>query len=124
MAEESGIRLPSESMMVRLIEEQLWCGYDEVEKLVGLPLDDENITYLRERVFPTLIPALYELARREQQLALNPGSSRGSYGPTGNTHPISWLAQYLLRNNTQDSAAIREHPYVMVNNELLRKHKH
>ncbi|SCU65800.1 uncharacterized protein TEOVI_000661400 [Trypanosoma equiperdum] len=113
----------SEAMMIRLIEEQIWCGYEDVETAVNASCEGENVTYLRENVFPTLVPALYELVKRQQQCALEPDEVSHRYGPTGNTHPISWLSQYLLRNNTRHSKKICGHPYVMVNNELLRKEK-
>ncbi|KAH9578942.1 hypothetical protein LSM04_008114 [Trypanosoma melophagium] len=123
MKEYENMSFPSEEMMVRLIEEQLWCGYGEIDASVELPLKDENATYLRETVFPTLIPALYELVRREQQRRLHPETFPGSYGATGNIHSISWLAQYLLRNNTQHSRNLLQNPYVLVNNEVLQRQK-
>ncbi|ORC88252.1 uncharacterized protein TM35_000171240 [Trypanosoma theileri] len=123
MEEYENISFPSEEMMVRLIEEQLWCGYEGIDASVELPLEDENATYLRETVFPTLVPALYELVRREQQRRLNPESFPGSYGATGNINSISWLSQYLLRNNTQHSKNLLQHPYVLVNNQVLKREK-
>ncbi|RNF27297.1 uncharacterized protein Tco025E_00488 [Trypanosoma conorhini] len=117
------VSYPSEEMMVRLIEEQLWCGYDGVQSSIKLPLADENATYLRETLFPTLIPALYDLVRREQQRLSQPYAFPDRFQATGNTNPVTWLAQYLLRNNTHHSTNLRNHPYVLVNYEMLRKQK-
>ncbi|EAN93593.1 hypothetical protein Tc00.1047053506425.20 [Trypanosoma cruzi] len=123
MEQPEHVLYPSEEMMVRLIEEQLWCGYEGIESSVGLHLDDENATYLRESLFPTLIPALHDLVRREQHRISEPLAFQERFQATGNTHPVTWLAQYLLRNNTHHSTNLRSHPYVLVNNEVLRKQK-
>ncbi|KEG12957.1 hypothetical protein DQ04_01301010 [Trypanosoma grayi] len=123
MTEAKNSSFPSEEMMVRLIEEHLWCGYGDVEAAIRLPLEDENATYLRETVFPTLVPALYELLKREQKRNAQSDAFPGRFGATGNTHAVMWLAQYLLRNNKQKSENLCRHPYVLVNNEVLRKQK-
>ncbi|ESL10800.1 hypothetical protein TRSC58_01460 [Trypanosoma rangeli SC58] len=123
MENPENVSYPSEEMVARLVEEQIWCGYEGIEPSVKIPLENENVTYLRETLFPTLIPALYELVRREQRRLSQPCAFPDRYQTTGNTNPVTWLAQYLLRNNTHYSTNLRNHPYVLVNNEVIKKQK-
>lgn len=181
----------SPALIVRLLEEQLWCNFDDVA-MTGREGDTQNetgaihspyppqqaataapsashkaaaaaaesgnaqasstVTYLQETVFPTLIPALHELMKRtqsfqdkqQQNASTSPGapqcaskmrdsgegklngefSSRGwggRSGPTGNTHPVSWLADYLVRNNTAHNNRLLSHQYNTVAASRMQK---
>lgn len=112
---------PSTELMVRLLEEDVWCKNAAASATLATAsaAEKEKLQYLRTTLFPTLVPALHELAKREQAMeeAAKAGQTRRSkYGATENTDPVAWLAHYLLRNNSAcPSSKIRHHPFAVNN---------
>ena len=85
-------------------------------------IDDE--LYLRDKVMPTLVPALHdlcELVQREHDHGTHARPSSvcvSKANPTGASGPIQWLAQYLARNNTMHSDSLATHPYGVLSRTL------
>lgn len=121
----------SPEVVARLIEEQIWCANDDADTLSkanSAHLQSEDYRWLHEKVFPTLVPALariLELAnedmkRMNSDFVAVPSKDEGkkeapNYGPTGRAHPITWLAEYLMRNSAaHGSSYLANHPYVLV----------
>lgn len=103
---------PPVDVMVRLIEENLWCGQDWDPRICTST--DTHESYLREAVFPTLIPALYELLKKVQRSDVTNGIP-----PTGQVDPVAWFAHYMLRNNAAaDGSRLAQHPYSIVSDSL------
>lgn len=123
---------PTEAVIARLLEERLWCAnedqdqYDAAARAAASK--NANVVYLQQNVFPTLVPALarmLELAqteleegRTEVRVPVKGESKKPvpDFGPTGVAHPITWLAEYLMRNHPQfnGNAHLVHHPYVLV----------
>ena len=96
---------------------------------------EQQLRYLVEKVFPTLIPAmndLSEVVRRDVDsktghpaappkfapTRCSPGIGEGQYEATGVVHPVVWLAQRLLRGGADRGVVSdEEHPFC----ELLRR---
>eukprot|EP00796_Vickermania_ingenoplastis_P001589 gene1589-966_t len=114
---------PSIELMVRIIEEELWAENKDSHNIIkAIPEQSTDHTrYLQEKLYPTLVPALFEMLKLEQKEQQRSEPS-GKYGATGNVDPITWLAHYLLRNNaTSNTSRIRHHPYAIVNSVFLAK---
>lgn len=113
---------PAEEVMTRLIEEDIWCG-NPADILNSIPNEyDENTQYLREKLFPTLVPGLNEMATLQQRFLEKPNETK--YGATGECDPVTWLAHYLLRNNaTCKDSFIANHPYTVVSDVARQKQK-
>lgn len=114
---------PSIELMVRIIEEELWSANKDSHNIIkAIPEEStSDIQYLRQKLYPTLVPALFEMLKLEQKEQLRQSPS-GKYGATGNVDPITWLAHYMLRNNAVSATSkIRNHPYAIVNSVFLAK---
>lgn len=125
-------------VIARLLEEHIWCAnpdLDEHHKLMSKT--STNCKWLHDEIFPTLVPALHrmlELAEahmQEQHLKEVPKPVAGegkkvnpNYGPTGRAHPVTWLAEYLMRNSKKHGSTFLEsHPYVLVEAGKLQEGK-
>lgn len=114
---------------MRLIEENLWCNGDEVDCLTTMPEESKkNYLYLRRNVYPTLVPALYELAQivQDEQEGDEANDEQDAAPREGlcdaKVDPILWIAQYLLRNNVKAATSrVRNHPYNIVSAVSLSK---
>lgn len=123
MQEPEDTALPSIELMVRIIEEELWAGNKDSQRIIkAIPEEsNSNILFLRQKLYPSLVPGLFELLKLEQKEKRREKPS-GKYGATGNIDPITWLAHYLLRNNASSSSSqIAHHPYAIVNSVFLAK---
>lgn len=123
MQEPEDTAFPSIELMVRIIEEELWAENKDSHSIIqAIPEEsNSNILFLRQKLYPSLVPGLFELLKLEQK-ERKCSTSSGKYGATGNIDPITWLAHYLLRNNASYSSSnIRYHPYGIVNSVFLAK---
>lgn len=114
---------PSIELMIRVIEEELWAENIDSQNIIkAIPEESTDHTlYLQQKLYPTLVPALFEMLKLEQRERARKEPS-GKYGATGNVDPVTWLAHYLLRNNaTSKTSRIRHHPYAIVNSIFLAK---
>lgn len=114
--------LPVESVeaeITRLLEDRVWCNCEAGDAFHSQK-DDVSL-YLRQEVFPTLVPAIHELVEMEQS-ALREVDGPRLDKVRHNVDPVSWLAMYLLRNNTvSDKSILHQHPYCVVNRASLEK---
>lgn len=115
-------RLSQPELVAYLLEEGLWNprhGTDSVEHPTGPRKADQ--LYLEKEVFPTLVPALHDLLELVQA-RLDDASEPAIYGPTGSSHPLDWLAQFLMRRNTRHDAALHNHSYCVLR-RALKEHE-
>lgn len=120
--------VPSAAVIARLLEEGIWCANEDMDAASSV-VRSADAQWLQENVYPTLVPAI----ARMLELAIADMAKRGTtevhapaamlerqkdcpdYGPTGRAHPITWLAEYLMRNSPQHgSTFLAQHPYVLV----------
>lgn len=120
-----------ERLVSWLLQQGLWPMDDMVAQQARLRDEEEDASnrnqsdaaYLQERVFPTLVPALHDLAelvQRQQELGVDSRASTRCVSrthPTGASGPVKWLAQYLYRHNTAQTDALARHPYVVLSNK-------
>jgi hypothetical protein len=119
---------PSADVIARLLEEGVWCANEDMDT-ASRAVRSADAQYLQEKIYPTLVPAIarmLELANRDMahrgtsevwapHASIEGKKDAPDYGPTGRAHPITWLAEYLMRNSTQHgSTHLSEHPYVLV----------
>lgn len=118
-------------LVAMLLEEHCWSPYHGTQSDAAAATDPtdkatKDKAYLEDEVFPTLVPALHELAVLVQQYndVVHSGTEplKGAkYGPTGGTHPTDWVAQFLLRNNTRHNDTLLDHPYCVLRRALKQK---
>lgn len=137
-----------DSVLRMLLDVQPWpetirnlhAKFDELEKSTSLSPDQkkkkrQQLEYLVEKVFPTLVPAMSELSeviRRDVDsksghpaapptfppTRCTPGIGEGEFEATGVVHPVVWLAQRLLRGGSERGVVSDEqHPFC----ELLKR---
>lgn len=212
----SGIAVTDEDLIQLLLDQQVWINNPQVDALEAEAAiktgnsasQQQQVQYLRQSVFPVLVPALHEMLKElnksiQRQAAphhndrsapssssmadsngcpyrcvakggqkaegsetftqtnthtsalrrrtdyINPTSASPSpaafvdsinqinpsdeaasptpfYGPTGRSHPIEFLAQQLMRNNTNAPGNIggyANHPYVVIENAAAAQGK-
>jgi hypothetical protein len=105
-------------LVAMLLSQEIWRPSASAGE--GDDKGQDDLAYLQDAVFPTLVPALHdlcELVQREKELgdAARPTTACVSRAhPTGASGPVQWLAQYLTRYNLKHSAALKNHPYVVL----------
>lgn len=117
---------PSIELMIRIIEEELWAGNKDSQNIIkAIPEEStSNARYLQEKVYPSLVPALFEMLKLQQKELLSDGNPPSKYGATKNVDPITFLSHFLLRNNANSvRSKIRHHPFAVVNSVFAAKEK-
>ncbi|KAG5470621.1 hypothetical protein LSCM1_01867 [Leishmania martiniquensis] len=107
------------ALVVRLIEEGLFlnhivmCNGDS-----GANISADH-RYLIENVFPTLVPALQDLIK-EHRDQITPNDGDRCTANKTQADPVTWLAQYLLRNNVNGGTSrLTHHPFQTINKAAL-----
>ena len=136
----------SEQLVLRLLEDAIWINNPTCDALEKQECNTSaNHSYLHDKVFPTLIPALHALLALVQaevekgntdflqrtnakkplgvivRDAMHSDQAINDYGPTLEVNPIEWVAQYLMWHSLQRSPQLGKHPYVVLHH--LKKKK-
>lgn len=110
-----------DAMLVRLIEEGLYLSHvDRCKTINKSTTMDSDQKYLVEQVFPTLVPALHDLLRcYKSRLGETQDQAQSN---SKQPDPVTWLAQYLIRNNANhNTSRLVGHPFKLINDAVFSR---